>query len=246
MTKLSLPHLMGHRGAPSLAPENTLAGFRSAFDAGAHWTETDVCILGDGTPVIFHDSTLDRCTDRSGSVAMLGAADLTSVNANRQFPDGPFTPIPTLDEALDLSFDLGMGLNLELKLHDHVAPQALVDAVAPVLRRKDFPLDQILLSSFDFDVLRAAKIALPEFALAVIADDFSPEVLDVAQELGADSLNLWWERLNYEQTQTALQAGFTVNVWTTNNAAAVASMLSWGVSGFMSDCPQTFGPEFRS
>lgn len=246
MTKLSLPHLMGHRGAPSLAPENTLAGFRAAFDAGARWTETDVCILGDGTPVIFHDSTLDRCTDRIGSVATLSAPDLASVNANRQFPNGPFTAIPTLDEALDLFVELGMGLNLELKLHDHVAPQALVEAVAPVLRSKNFPRDQILLSSFNFDVLRAAKTALPGYALAVIADDLTPEVLDVAQELEADSLNLWWEHLNYDQTQTALKAGFTVNVWTANDAAAVASMLSWGVTGFMSDCPQTFGPEFRS
>lgn len=246
MNKLSLPHLMGHRGAPSLAPENTLAGFRAAYDAGARWTEADVCVLGDGTPVMFHDSTLDRCTDRSGSVETLSASDLASVNANRQFSDGPFAAIPRLNEALELFLELGMGLNLELKLHDHVAPQALVDAVASILRNQSFPLDQILLSSFDFDVLRATKAALPEFPLAVIADDFSPEVLDLARELEADSLNLWWERLNYEQTQTALQAGFTVNVWTANDAAAVSSMLSWGVTGFMSDCPQTFGPEFRA
>ena len=63
---VKLPQIMGHRGAPSLAPENTLLGFKTAFQAGALWTETDVSLLGDGTPVIFHDATMDRCTDRSG------------------------------------------------------------------------------------------------------------------------------------------------------------------------------------
>ena len=88
-TALSLSRISGHRGAPSLAPENTLAGFEAAQQAGAGWTETDVCLLGDGTPVMFHDDSLDRCTDRSGTIAQLARGDLTKVNANRQFPDSP-------------------------------------------------------------------------------------------------------------------------------------------------------------
>ena len=83
---VKLPQIMGHRGAPSLAPENTLLGFKTAFQAGALWTETDVSLLGDGTPVIFHDATMDRCTDRSGSIAALSLDDLQRVNANQQHP----------------------------------------------------------------------------------------------------------------------------------------------------------------
>ena len=70
-TGLSLSRISGHRGAPSLAPENTLAGFEAARLAGAKWTETDVCVLGDGTPVMFHDDSLDRCTNRSGTIEQL-------------------------------------------------------------------------------------------------------------------------------------------------------------------------------
>lgn len=238
--KIKLPQVMGHRGAPSLAPENTLQGFEAAFNAGALWTETDVCILGDGTPVIFHDATLDRCTDHSGLVTDLAANDLHSINANRQFPETEFHAIPTLADALACFQRLGMGVNLELKRHDHVAPAALVDAVASVLTEHNFPIEQILLSSFDFDVLRLAQQALPELALAVIAEEASDQVFDVAQETGAQALNLWWETLAFENVRRARAKGLSVNIWTANEPEKVRSMVAWGVEGIMSDCPQNF------
>ncbi|MGB1160597.1 MAG: glycerophosphodiester phosphodiesterase family protein [Alphaproteobacteria bacterium] len=238
--KIKLPQVMGHRGAPSLAPENTLQGFEAAFNAGALWTETDVCVLGDGTPVIFHDSTLDRCTDHKGLVTALRASDLASVNANRQFPETAFHAIPTLAEALSCFQRLGMGVNLELKLHEHVEPATLVDAVTSVLSEHTFPTQQILLSSFDFEVLRLLKQALPDLALAVIAEEASDEVFEVARETGSQALNLWWETLSHENVRRARSKGLSVNIWTANEPEKVRSMVDWGVEGIMSDCPQNF------
>ena len=239
-TALSLTRISGHRGAPSLAPENTLAGFDAARQAGAGWTETDVCLLGDGTPVMFHDDSLDRCTDRSGSIEKLTREDLARVNANQQFPDSPFTPIPTLAEALTYARSTGMGLNIELKRHDHVSAAALLEAVIPVLR--DHPLEphQLMLSSFDFDALRLARAAMENVPLAVIAEDLSDAVLAVAHEIKAHSLNLWWETLRRDLVEQALDEGFQVNVWTVNDPALAPTLLDWGVSCIITDRPQDF------
>lgn len=234
------PPVMGHRGAPSLAPENTLAGFQACFEAGATWTETDVCLLGDGTPVIFHDATLDRCTNRSGSIASIRADDLGTINANQQFPEQGFQPIPTLSETLTFFEARGMGLNLELKRHDHVAASALVEAITDILRASSFPLDRLLLSSFDFEALRLARAAMPEAAIAVIAEEATAEVFEVAHELQATALNLWWETLSFAQVQQAKAKGLNVNIWTANDPALVASMAHWGVGSIMSDYPQRF------
>ncbi|TRY99161.1 hypothetical protein DNTS_033987 [Danionella cerebrum] len=57
------PALIGHRGAPMLAPENTLMSFERAVEAGADGLETDVTISSDGVPFLMHDSTLRRTTD---------------------------------------------------------------------------------------------------------------------------------------------------------------------------------------
>lgn len=57
------PRLIAHRCGGALAPENTLAGLRKAFELGYRAVEFDVMLSGDGTPVLIHDETLERTTD---------------------------------------------------------------------------------------------------------------------------------------------------------------------------------------
>jgi glycerophosphoryl diester phosphodiesterase len=63
--------VIGHRGASGHAPENTLPSFALALAQGADALELDVHLTADGTPVVLHDATLDRTTDRRGPVAAL-------------------------------------------------------------------------------------------------------------------------------------------------------------------------------
>ena len=55
--------IIAHRGARSLAPENTLAAARLAHRLGAHRWETDAVLTRDGQLVLFHDEILTRCTN---------------------------------------------------------------------------------------------------------------------------------------------------------------------------------------
>ncbi|XP_006192474.2 glycerophosphoinositol inositolphosphodiesterase GDPD2 [Camelus dromedarius] len=57
------PELVGHRGAPMLAPENTLMSLRKTAECGAVVFETDVMISSDGIPFLMHDERLRRTTD---------------------------------------------------------------------------------------------------------------------------------------------------------------------------------------
>ena len=56
---------IAHRGARSLAPENTLLAFEKGWEIGADGVEVDVRALEDGSLIIFHDSSLERTTDVS-------------------------------------------------------------------------------------------------------------------------------------------------------------------------------------
>ena len=47
--------LIGHRGAPSLAPENTTESFIKAFEVGIKGVELDVQLSKDEKLVVFHD-----------------------------------------------------------------------------------------------------------------------------------------------------------------------------------------------
>ena len=62
-------HVCGHRGHSLEAPENTMAAFQGAIDLGYKYLETDVHVTRDGVVIAFHDSRLDRVTDREGEIA---------------------------------------------------------------------------------------------------------------------------------------------------------------------------------
>lgn len=63
--------LLGHRGSPREHPENSLAGFQAALDAGLSGVELDVRRLGDGELVVSHDPQL-----RGRPLSELRRADL--------------------------------------------------------------------------------------------------------------------------------------------------------------------------
>ena len=60
--------VIAHRGSSAEAPENTLPAFEAAVRRGADAVELDVRLTADGAPVVIHDETLDRTTDRTGPV----------------------------------------------------------------------------------------------------------------------------------------------------------------------------------
>jgi glycerophosphoryl diester phosphodiesterase len=58
-----IPKIIGHPGASSLAPENTLISISTATKLKkAKWVEVDVRLSADKVPIIFHDKTLNRPT----------------------------------------------------------------------------------------------------------------------------------------------------------------------------------------
>ena len=90
----SEPIVLAHRGYASTHPENTMAAFGAAIDAGIRCIETDVQAASDGKVVVFHDDLLQRLTAHPGSVI-----DLTSVELKQLRVNG-LEPLPLLEEAL--------------------------------------------------------------------------------------------------------------------------------------------------
>ncbi|XP_026137692.1 glycerophosphodiester phosphodiesterase domain-containing protein 5-like isoform X1 [Carassius auratus] len=93
------PAIIGHQGAPMLAPENTLLSFNRALQRNVSGLEADVTISLDGVPFLMRDRTLRRTTnvrrvfpDRQyDDASFFNWTDLTSLNAGQWFlKDDPF------------------------------------------------------------------------------------------------------------------------------------------------------------
>ena len=113
---VSLPRVMGHRGAAASAPENTLAGIRRAAACGVSWVEFDVKLTADGVPVLMHDDSLKRTTGRDALASDLSFAEFKALDAGGWFgPDFAGERVPSLAETLALLLELGMLPNIEIK-----------------------------------------------------------------------------------------------------------------------------------
>ncbi len=95
--------IIGHRGAMSVAPENTLESFARALEMGATMVELDVWMLSDGALVLLHDEHLERTTNAAGSILARSLEQLRGVDAGSWFsPQYAGARIPLLDDVLDL------------------------------------------------------------------------------------------------------------------------------------------------
>ncbi|OCT96368.1 glycerophosphodiester phosphodiesterase domain-containing protein 5 [Xenopus laevis] len=101
------PKLIGHRGSPTLAPENTLLSFLKTIESGGDGLESDVTLSYDGVPFLMHDSTLKRTTNvrdvfpnrTNDNAAMFTWDALEQLNAGMWFTKNqPFSSMGSLSE----------------------------------------------------------------------------------------------------------------------------------------------------
>jgi glycerophosphoryl diester phosphodiesterase len=82
------PLLLGHRGVPAEAPENTAMSFARAMAEGADGYELDVMQTADGLDAVIHDDALERTTNGTGFVHSSTRAYLDTVSAAARFAPG--------------------------------------------------------------------------------------------------------------------------------------------------------------
>ena len=113
--QLEKPVIFAHRGYSTKAPENTIAAFDLAFQAGAHGIEIDVRLTNDGIPVVIHDRSVKRTTTTSGLIDRLTLHQIKSMDAGSWF-SSKFSGerIPTLEQVLE-RYGKKHLINVELK-----------------------------------------------------------------------------------------------------------------------------------
>ncbi len=241
------PRIYAHRGASSLAPENTIASFVKAMEVGARRIEFDVDIMGDGTVLVIHDQTLDRTTDHHGGYYGLGYSDLRRIDAGRWFsPTYRFERIPELADVIEfLNHYPVMRANLEIKpcLGGRQLRERLIDSVVAAIDTLEDAQSRLLVSSFDHDALARFHHARPTLDLAWLfarQGQPGPDWRSGATALGCRAIHPDDTGLTQTEVAAMRDAGFEVNVWTVNDLDRARELARWGVSGIFTDRAQDF------
>ncbi len=108
--------IIGHRGAAGLEFENTINGILKAIEIGVKWIEIDVWKTVDNEIIVFHDTYLDRLSNKKGFVKDYQYSELKNI----KLLDGEH--IPTLNQVVQVCKEKEIGLLVELKDEDALMP----------------------------------------------------------------------------------------------------------------------------
>ncbi len=226
------PWIVGHRGAGGEAPENTLESFQLAVEQGADMVELDLQLTVDDTLVAFHDRDLRMLNQEAVPIESLSLDQLAdAVYLDRRGNKRQGMSIPTLATILQ-TLPADLPLNLELKRYG-ADRERLVSA----LGREIAGREQLLVSSFDLDLLALMRRRLPGRPVAPIASRDGEALLQAAQELEAFSVHSDWQIARYTLIHQARAAGRPTLVYTVNQQDLARRLLARGVSGLFSDHP---------
>lgn len=236
--------VFAHRGLNTLAPENTMAAFQAAHQHGLKWLETDIDVIGDGTVIICHDTTLDRTTNRSGGYYDLSKADIEQLDAGSWFSkqfEGE--PLPTLRQLVDFLNLTGMSCNIELKANEAgqaMSMQLLDNMLAELERLK--ASSKIIVSSFSHVLLAKLHDKAPKLPLGCLYETCAlyDDWKSVLEMVGASYIHPEDKGLTKAKVQAFRAAGYGVNVWTVNNLDRANELFNWGATGIFTDVAHLF------
>ena len=226
---ITLPSIIGHRGAAALSPENTLVSFMKAAELGAQWIELDVHLAKGANLAVIHDATLERTTNGKGEVIRTSSEVLAKLDA------GNGEPVPLLTQALTMADDLALGVNIELKGKSAYA-EATVEALAACLKDHKGP---VLISSFEDAMMVQALAKLPHVPRGALFSQLPENWATCAKAMAVSSIHLSNRHVRQSHVEDIKAAGYAVAVYTVNDPARAVALWQWGVDAIFSDLPPT-------
>ena len=221
------PLITAHAACRGHAPENTLAGVRAALALGADAIEIDVRCTRDGTPVLLHDSTVDRTTDGAGEIAAL------SLRQARRLDAGEGERIPTLREVLREVAGRAL-LVLEVK------PAGIEEELLAVVRRAR-ALDWCAVHSFLPRVVERVRRQEPRMPCSLLTDGHRVvdwgQLFAFALALGAQGISVHHGVVTPELVRGAHLRELRCSTWTVNRRDDVRRVAAAGVDAITSDYP---------
>ena len=240
--RLALPKVMGHRGAAALAPENTLAGLRTAARLGLSWVEFDVMLTRDAVPILFHDETLRRITGRPGRMDETDYAEVKDMDAGAWFhPDFAGASVPSLEQAVEVLLAEDLRPNVEIKPTPGRDVETVEQTVA--LLKALWPADRPppLLSSYSTMSVAAARALAPDWPRALVVDGIPVQWRRRLQALGCACFHVHHRRGSETLFREVHAAGYAVACFTVNRERRARTLFERGADCVITDDPGQLG-----
>jgi glycerophosphoryl diester phosphodiesterase len=207
--------LFSHRGGRLEFDENTMSAFQASYDAGYRGFETDIRLTKDGKLVIFHDNSLDRCTDATGPLedkTLKELMDIRTKDGNR---------LCTLDEFLDFIKDshnedvyVEFEVKTNAKLYSQERLEELCDKLYRAVNAKKPKGAVYLFTSSDYRALRYLQQKYrTDDLLLITGKPCNDETIALCKAMGITRLGATMPGSSRKAVEKAHKEGLTVSLW---------------------------------
>jgi glycerophosphoryl diester phosphodiesterase len=242
-TLFAQPTIVAHRGASYLAPENTVAAAKLAWELGADAVEVDVFLAKDNRVVVNHDKDTKRTAAGKKNMIIRNTPSLVLRNLDvGRWKDEKYKgeKMPYLSEIIE-TVPEGKLLVVEIKSDSEILPH---------LKRsieKSGKQAQIVFISFGWKTILDTQKEFPENKCYWLSSSKSglKEKMAEAAEKGLAGVNLNYKIIDEEVMKLAHENRMEVFTWTVNEPDVAKRMAELGVKAITTDRPRWLREEMN-
>lgn len=217
------PLVIAHRGASSIALENSLAAFRAAAPHGADGVELDIHATADGELIVHHDETIEGTHIGQSSAAVI---------AKLRLKNGEL--VPTLAQAL-----AAIPPPLQVFIEVKSLPPRWDERFFATLDGGPNPTGYAV-HSFDHRIVRRLGEKRPDLPCGILTSAYAVRPVSAMEDAGASIL--WQEKSVTDEAlvrtvHDVAGEGARIFVWTVDEPADLARFVVWGVDGICTNFP---------
>lgn len=228
----SKPWIIGHRGANSIAPENTLKSFQKAIELGADCVEFDVHESKDGEIVIMHDEDIFRTTGQKQHALIKNM----TLDELRELDCGEGEKIPTFNELIALTKGK-IGLNCEVKA------EGIAKKIVDIIKEAEI-IETTLVSSFKHQELFEIQKLEPKIKLASLEPagkgrlshwENKEAMINKAINNKFYAINPLYKLVDRKFIEYAHEHNLKVFPWTVDSGIALKKLINMGPDGIITN-----------
>jgi glycerophosphoryl diester phosphodiesterase len=225
--------IIGHRGASYLAPENTVASAKLAWDLGSDAVEADIYLSKDNKIMVIHDGDTKRTTGKSYTTKETDSGTLRKLDAG-SFKDEKYKgeKIPFLEEIIE-TVPVGKELVIEIKCGSEVLP-VLKEVINQSGKNKKFSF-----ISFDLQTITDTKKMFSNYSCYWLCSDkelFSKNI-NLVSEAGLEGVSLSYGIIDEKAAGQAKDKNLELYCWTVDSPAEAKRLIALGVKGITTNRP---------
>lgn len=229
------PEFIAHRGASYLAPENTVAAAKLAWELGADAVEVDVYQTKDNRVMVIHDKDTKRTCSGKKNLSIEDSPSMLLRDLDAGIWKGEEfkgEKIPFLNEII-ATVPAGKKLVVEIKCGSEVLP-----AIERILENTE-KASQLVFICFDWKTILATKKAFPDnkcYWLSSSKSGLSKKMVQAAEN-GLAGINLKSSIIDEEIVELAKQNNLEIWAWTVDDPKEAKRLSDLGVSGITTNRP---------